>query len=438
MLREPIPCSVKSCKHYRGISQPDGTERTEVDVCSAFPSGIPEVITLGKNLHTEPYPGDNGIQYERGEPVSNAFCPTGPGGGVDPTCAPGGGGGVAPYSISQDRPWLNDTEKAEYTGLFKKQQALFKKIKAGVATDAEKSESEAAKARLNELSKVAKDRRDKEAGIDREKIAKDVKEKHGEKIKQEVKSEDGTDATLKGERKGYPPKLSAKDIIAQYGQKDSFGYGHIRVNDFSNFLDQNAVENDYDSRAHGMVKPQRMKAVEVDGVRFQWASSIPTSTVARAIGNAIGGSSIPEEEHGTIHPAIHKANEVVMFTDQRNMNDSHWEKAYGVPGFKAHATGGDGRIVVYNSNGMSRSVFAHEAGHNIATKEWRSTTPPEDSAYGKAQKVEKPVSEYGSKHAAEDFAEAVSLYADPLGRRRLKAAFPQKHDALVAILEKHK
>lgn len=65
MLLEPIPCSKGNCKHYRGVIQPDGTEATEVDVCSAFPQGIPAEITTGRNMHTEPYPGDNGIRYKR-------------------------------------------------------------------------------------------------------------------------------------------------------------------------------------------------------------------------------------------------------------------------------------------------------------------------------------------------------------------------------------
>ena len=32
--------------------------------CKAFPDKVPENIIWGRSLHTEPYPGDNGIQFE--------------------------------------------------------------------------------------------------------------------------------------------------------------------------------------------------------------------------------------------------------------------------------------------------------------------------------------------------------------------------------------
>lgn len=39
--------------------------KTGVYTCKAFPNGIPLEILTGDRLHTRPYPGDKGIQYQR-------------------------------------------------------------------------------------------------------------------------------------------------------------------------------------------------------------------------------------------------------------------------------------------------------------------------------------------------------------------------------------
>lgn len=53
MVRGPIPDCLK-CVHYG----PNDL------VCDAFPDGIPVEILSTQALHTTPYPGDNGIQFE--------------------------------------------------------------------------------------------------------------------------------------------------------------------------------------------------------------------------------------------------------------------------------------------------------------------------------------------------------------------------------------
>lgn len=63
MLREPN-CFTRRCRHFTGVKLDGQEESTERVVCEAFPDGIPDEIAYGENLHTSPFPGDNGIQYE--------------------------------------------------------------------------------------------------------------------------------------------------------------------------------------------------------------------------------------------------------------------------------------------------------------------------------------------------------------------------------------
>ena len=64
MLATPR-CFERKCKHFTGVVQPDGTEQTEQPACAAYPNGIPPEIAYGNVLHRQPYPKDQGIQYEK-------------------------------------------------------------------------------------------------------------------------------------------------------------------------------------------------------------------------------------------------------------------------------------------------------------------------------------------------------------------------------------
>ncbi len=52
MLRTP-ECWKRNCKHFLGIRS-SKEEASEVNVCAAFPRGIPDEIAYGDNLHSEP------------------------------------------------------------------------------------------------------------------------------------------------------------------------------------------------------------------------------------------------------------------------------------------------------------------------------------------------------------------------------------------------
>lgn len=41
--------------------------RIDLNTCKAFPDGIPEEIVRERVVHDKPYPGDNGIRYEKRE-----------------------------------------------------------------------------------------------------------------------------------------------------------------------------------------------------------------------------------------------------------------------------------------------------------------------------------------------------------------------------------
>jgi len=64
MLAEP-KCFERKCKYFIGVKWLGDEEISEVCICEAFPDGIPDDITYGKNKHLKKVKGDHGIQYEK-------------------------------------------------------------------------------------------------------------------------------------------------------------------------------------------------------------------------------------------------------------------------------------------------------------------------------------------------------------------------------------
>lgn len=62
-------CSKRDCIHYLGVHYTDVAigEASEAHFCDAFSKVIPGEISFGSNNHLSPFPGDNGIQYERAD-----------------------------------------------------------------------------------------------------------------------------------------------------------------------------------------------------------------------------------------------------------------------------------------------------------------------------------------------------------------------------------
>lgn len=64
MIIIPPNSQCRSCRHFIGVEQPDGTEMSERLVCRAFPEGIRDAIVANMVSHRQPIAGDGGIQWE--------------------------------------------------------------------------------------------------------------------------------------------------------------------------------------------------------------------------------------------------------------------------------------------------------------------------------------------------------------------------------------
>jgi hypothetical protein len=178
-------------------------------------------------------------------------------------------------------------------------------------------------------------------------------------------------------------------------------------------------------REHGMGEPEPMKKLALDGLDVHYPDTDE--------GRKAAAYTLAEIARDELPPKLLWATARIVFTSQKNKDDGYWAKAYETPGFESAATGGHGTMVVYNGNGVLVGTVAHESGHNLAQRLWNSNDPDPQSEYGRAQQAEPPVTSYGAKSPAEDFADAVKLYCSGY-RDNLKREFPLKYAALEKLL----
>jgi hypothetical protein len=58
-------CFNRLCKYYEGVEESNNLERSPKHICRAFPNGIPDEITAGRDEHSRPLARQlNNIVYE--------------------------------------------------------------------------------------------------------------------------------------------------------------------------------------------------------------------------------------------------------------------------------------------------------------------------------------------------------------------------------------
>jgi hypothetical protein len=380
----------------------------------------------------------NGVTYKGirlRSAVVNAFCPTGPGGGIDPHCPPQKGGRLPPSLKEFKEKGATKEEISEFNKLNKERSELNKKVKADTATDEERAKRDVVLGRLEDLRMTIRTRydagnADKATILDKKTTKKPEAQKDSEKDK--AAAEEARKPFFKGEE-------ATLDRMKERLQRRPIGSTEA---DETHKMMKEMEQDAGDPTVHGMLTSERMKSFKVEGLEVKYPEGA-RDAAAQTIASVLIGEKLPQK--------LWDANSTIVFSTQRNKDDAYWAKQYGMPGLKSAATGGDGSIVVYNAESISRGNFAHESGHNLAYKEWGSIYPDATSRYSKAQSVEQPVSPYGSKSHAEDFAEASKIYVDSAhsyggivhrrqhgrfltGKEYLEKEFPLKHAAVHEIL----
>lgn len=329
--------------------------------------------------------------------VRNAFCATGEGGGVDPTCSP-------PVK-------LTDEEKGAMTDAEVKRAYEISRLADRIARKKDRTPEE--QAQLDAYREEKKALRETARGRMADGAAKEFR------AKQDAEEQKAADEAVEGA--GITPGRVTLEQLKQVSNNMAHG-SLAAVKDFkrASALDAGEV------RVGGMTAPERMVQVELEGVKVRWAAGTETDMAATVRNLAVDG----------VHPKLWAANESMTFTTQRNSDDEFWGKTYGMENFKSAATAGSGDITVYDT-ALTAPLLAHECAHNLATKRWGSVYPPEWTGYGEAQKAEQPVSDYGSKSPAEDFAEAVRAYnksPNLLDHQHFKTNYPRKYEAIKQML----
>jgi hypothetical protein len=285
--------------------------------------------------------------------------------------------------------------------------------------------------RLTEKLKAIADTKARKAEPEKQTAKAGVDKPKADAVREHADKQSARRAELMARIEAHTDAPPTMDGISALNRLVAEGFGHglkpgRMVEHVVKYLDKHGKDSGL-VLVHGMSSAAQMHHVDVDGLKFHYElDAVSKMAVAETL-VSVARDRLPH--------ALYSAQSDVYHTSQRNKDDPMWARVYNDPDFKSAATGGNGTVCVYNGHGMSVDILAHEAGHNLATREWGSVNPDPTSDYGKAQAHGKPVSSYGANSSAEDFAEAVRMRV--FAPRTLQADHPAKFRAVDALFKKY-
>jgi hypothetical protein len=224
-----------------------------------------------------------------------------------------------------------------------------------------------------------------------------------------------------------PQKTIIDTLFDEFAGKD-LSIGTQAWNDLqrrTSALIREASTLSFTGQVHGMSSDVQFKGFKLGNQEIYWETPFQARDfVLTQFQAKQTGIDLP--------PTLSAATERIYFTSQANKLDAYWQTRYA--NFTSSlATGGDGNIVVYNNKRITQSDYAHESGHNLATKLYGDTEPAAGSKYRTAMRGEPPVSEYAKNSPSEDFAESVSQYV--VNGSYMKQVAPQRYAAIDKIIK---
>jgi hypothetical protein len=220
------------------------------------------------------------------------------------------------------------------------------------------------------------------------------------------------------------PPATIGELKSRMEGKGSFRAEKIEVSKYVRELQNPGTEV---VMMHSMEKGEEFYSMDWNGSRWYYRDSGPDSPLVHTL-HRVGMLSVDLPENLTKHTGR------VVYSSQSNMHDAEWAVRYNTPGFKSHATGGSGGIVVYNDSPIEAGTLIHEMGHNLADAKYGNTAPPPWSEYRKAMDTgESPPSIYGMNSPDEDFADSVKKHF--MESSSFQTHQPRRHAVVKRLLE---